>query len=115
MANPVIRIWNDAGTEVLFDSWADDVLFFVEERPVESPNYTNRQVVYSYPQLAGRKIVAFMTAPYNYGSRRAWALPSCRVSYSGNVPVVTVFLDDQRTDLPIAAGMLTIMLSGVTQ
>lgn len=115
MANPGIRILNDSGTEVLFDSWNDDVLFYVAEQLVQSGNYNNRQVVFSYPQLAGRKIMAYLDTPYGNGSVDGWLIPSCRVTYSGGTPVVTISLDSTRTDLPIADAMLTVMLSGVSQ
>jgi hypothetical protein len=115
MANPVIRVLSDAGTEVLFDSWNDDVLFHVGEQLVQSGHYTNRQAVFTYPALAGRKIMAYLDTPYGGGSLDAWLIPSCRVSYSSGIPVVTVAIDNTRTDLPIADAMLTVMLSGVSQ
>jgi len=115
MANPAIRVLNDAGSEVLFDSWTDDVLFFVAEQVVDSTNYdANRQVTFSYPQLAGRKIMAYIDAPYGSGSISGNLIPSCRVTYSGTMPVVFVFIDDTTGAYPIAPGLLTIMLSGVS-
>lgn len=115
MPAPTIRVFNDAGTEVLFDSWNDDVLFYVSEQVIQSGHYVNRQAVFNYPALVGRKIMAYLDTPSGNGSLDAWLIPSCRVSYSNGVPIVTVGIDSTRTDLPIADALLTVMLSGVSQ
>lgn len=108
----VLQSWRQNG-ELIFDSYMDHVLFFIEERAV-APASVGGGVSFSYPEHTGRKISAFLTSPYQTGDLDAWAVQSCRVSYPGGVPTVTVFFDNvghpQKCD-----GLLRVFWTGATQ
>lgn len=87
-----LQCWTRAG-ELIFDSSAEHVLFFIEERQV-LPADVGGGLTFTYPSHTGRKIAAFLTSPYQTGDLDAWSVQSCRVTYPGGVPTVTVFFDN---------------------
>jgi hypothetical protein len=105
----------DAGGNKTFDSTTDNVLFSLEERVIQ-PAEINRQgtVTFSYPAYAGMKLNAFLTV-YNNGGVDVWAVPSCRVTYPGGIPTVSIWVDNKRDDIPICTTMLSVFYTGASQ
>lgn len=107
-----LQAWDANGREI-FSSVTDFTMFYIYSDVVRAATVdrVNGRVI-SFPELAGRQIIAFMQSPYNNGSTSGWAVLSCRVTYPGQVPTVTIFVDNPQATLPICDGWLTVMLTG---
>ena len=107
----------DSSGSVTFDSTAEHVLFYRDEQTIPAGS-VGAGITFAYPDLTGRKIAAFLQSPFTVGSIIGYAIQSCRVSYPGGIPTVSVFFDNT-TDtapspytLPKADGHLTVMYCG---
>jgi hypothetical protein len=117
-----IRAW-DANGVLTFDSTVDLTLFPKTEQFLSGNSQVGNGagITLSYPQFAGKKIMAFMTSPYGaYGSLDGYAVLSCRVSYPGGTPTVRVFVDRAFSSVDgsaqmICDGYLVVMLTGASQ
>lgn len=115
------QFW-DSGGNLTFDTTAENVLFFIEERAISAATVGTSGVSYSYPAYTGKKIVAFMASPYGVADDPAGAkMQQCRVTYSAGVPIVSVYYEDPTgTDLggatyPKSDGFLSVFWSGNPQ
>ena len=112
-----VRVREPGTGLVIFDSRAEHVLFYRDERHVPAAS-VGAGISFSYPDLTGRKIAAFLQSPYEVGSIFGYAIQSCRVTYPAGVPTVTVFFDNTTSTqpspytLPQADGYLVVMYCG---
>lgn len=113
------RFW-DPGGALTFDTTAEHTLFFVDERFIAGST-VGSGISFSYPAFAGKKVAAFMQCPYGTGDVDGWLIQSCRVSYPGGIPTVSVFFDNpgatnvDGTAYNAADGYLIVMWTGATQ
>lgn len=117
-----IRAWDAAGV-LTFDSTTDLTLFPKTEQFLSGNSQVGNGagITLSYPQFAGKKIMAFLTSPYGtYGSTLGFAVLSCVVGYVNGIPNVRVFADRPFDSVTGAAvnicdGYLVVMLTGSSQ
>lgn len=101
--------------EVTFDSSQEYVMFGADERYIDGKAVGyGAGIQIAYPNLAGRRIQAFLASPSNIGELFAYNILSCRVSYPNAVPTVSIFVDNVRTDIPNADGRLIVTDAGVS-
>lgn len=105
-----VRVRAADGT-VTFDSTVEQVLFPIDERTIAGSS-VGGGLTYSYPDYTGKKVVAMLTSPYQNGEVAGWAVLSCRVTYPGGVPTVTVFVDNATSGLPRCDGYLVVSFTG---
>ena len=102
--------------EVLYDSRAENTLFWIAEESIPGASVgTGLGRTFSYPAYAGKKIVANLVSPYQSGDVDGWAVLSCRVSYPSGVPTVQVFVDNATAGLPVCDGYLVVYFTGAAQ
>ncbi|MGJ9420476.1 hypothetical protein ACHAC9_22370 [Massilia sp. CMS3.1] len=111
MSRVIIR---DVATgAVTFDSTVEHVLAVHWDGIIYGGNVgTGAGVTYSFPELAGKRVQAFMYSPYNNGEVDGWSVLSCRVSYPNGIPTVAVFGDESRPGIPVCDGMLSVIKTG---
>lgn len=105
------RFW-DASGNLTFDSTADNVLFYEDERFIAGASVGSSGLTFDYPGLAGQKISALLQCPYGATEWNAGVTLSCRVSYPGGVPRVTVFTEGNDGTYTNADGYLVVMWTG---
>lgn len=99
---------------VTFDSRQEVTMFYIGEQHVLGPS-VGSGISFNYPAFTGKKIMATMSSPYQTGSVDAWAVLSCRISYTGGVPTVRVFVDNELGGLPVCDGYLLVYATGADQ
>lgn len=100
--------------QVMFDSRLEVTMFYIGEQQITGST-VGTGLTYSYPAFTGKKIMANMTSPYQNGSVDGWSVLSCRVSYPGGVPTVSVFVDNALSSLPVSDGHLLVYATGADQ
>lgn len=117
-----LRVRDAQTQQVTFDSTVDLTLFPKTEEFISGNSQVGNGagITRSYPQFAGRQIMAFLTSPYGtYGSVRGFAVLSCRISYPSGIPTVAIFVDNAYSSTtgapqPINDGYLVVMLTGAS-
>jgi hypothetical protein len=117
-----LRTWDQNTGALTFDSYTDFVLFPQVEQFISGNSQvgSGAGLTLSYPQFQGKKVMPFLTCPYGNYTPSPAATLSCRVSYPGGVPTVSVFVDNNfdpltGNSLPILDGYLVVMLTGSNQ
>ncbi len=108
------RFW-DASGNLTFDSTADNVLLYADERAISGATVGTGNMVIDYPALTGQKISAFLQSPYGDTDLAGRVVLSCRVSYPSGVPRVTIFAEGNNGAYLNADGYLLVMWTGSAQ
>lgn len=102
--------------EVLYDSRAENTLFWIAEEAIAGASVgIGAGRTFSYPAYSGSKMVANLVSPYQVGDVDGWAVLSCRVSYPSGIPTVQVFVDNATAGLLVCDGYLMIYFTGAAQ
>jgi len=108
-----LRTWSATG-ELLFDSQAENTLFFIEERTIVAST-VGSGLNFDYSAYTGKKIAAFLTPGYPTGDFYNYAVLSCRVSYPSGVPRVTVSFANDGMPGDQTDGYLLVFFTGANQ
>lgn len=103
-----------AASVATFDSSLEFTQLSIEEIEIVGSSVVDGKT-FQYPDYAGRKISANLTSPFRNGSTDGWAVLSCKVSYGGGIPRVTVFVDNSTAGLPVCDGLLQVFATGAQQ
>lgn len=110
-----VQVFDSSGI-CTFDSTVENILFMIDERSIPGSS-VGSGLTYSYPAYNGKKISAFLqTTSGDFSTTGGGlAVQSCRVTYPGGTPTVSVFFDNSGSSLPKADAYLTVFYTGSPQ